>query len=163
MAFRGDMKRLGEVINVLTKAGRGDYVKAAAVKLGRKMTGLAEQGVSTAMAPSGRRWKPLKNGEGLPLRKLVGSFRAQTYDAAVKIVSSIGWAIFHQGGAKRITRRAGFARSSSGGKLSIKRVAAKVGWRLPARPVLPRRSLPKTWTSPVYDTLSEAWKELWKK
>lgn len=157
MSFKGDFRKLGEIVERIAKVARGDFVKASSKALGEMAFDKAQQGVSAGQAPSGRSWKKLKLGGGAPLRELAGSLRLTQYDGGFKIASSLGWAIYHQTGAKRVVRSGGFRRGMKDGKLVLRRVSAKVGWRLPARRVLPYGALPKSWSEPMVRRLVAEW------
>lgn len=162
MAFKGDFRKLGAMVEKLGAIAKGDFVRRSAGELGRTALDLAKRGAEAARSPAGRSWKPLKKGGGTPLRQAAGALTLTTYEAGFRIAAKIGWLFFHHYGAKRIVRAAGFRRVSDGGKLSIKRVGAKVGWRLPARRMLPSGSLPKAWSEPMIRKISDEWTESWR-
>ena len=163
MAFRGDFKKLGAIVERIGQIATGDFVRRSAEGLGRTALDLAQRGAAAARSPAGRPWKPLKNGGGTALRKAASALSLTTFEAGFRIGASLGWLFFHQSGAKRVTRAAGFRRSlNSDGKLTIKRAAEKVGWRLPARRMLPGGSLPSAWSEPMLRKLVAEWAKTWR-
>jgi len=162
MPFKGDFRKLGEFIEKIGRVAKGDFVKRSAGELGRTALGLAQRGASAARTPTGRAWKPLKSGSGTPLAKAASAFTLTTYDGGFRIGSSLYWLFFHQAGAKKVVRAAGFRRVMKAGALTIRRMSAKVGWRLPARRMLPTGSLPSAWSEPMMHTVSAEWEKLWR-
>lgn len=161
MSFKGDFRALGKVVESIGKIAQGDFVQRSADALGKMAYDRARAGVAAGQAPSGRKWKPKKDGSR-PLTMLAGSLSLATADTSFKIASSIPWAIYHQTGAKKVVRAGGFKRGMKDGKLVLKRVTAKVGWRLPKRPVLPYGKLPRAWSEPMMRKLLAEWSKSWR-
>lgn len=161
MSFRGDFKALGKMVESIGKIAQGDFVTRSASALGDMAYDKARASVAAGEAPSGRKWKPNKDGSR-PLTMLAGSLALSKGDTNFKIESALPWAIYHQTGAKKVTRPGGFKRGVKDGKLVLKRVTAKVGWRLPKRPILPRGNLPKAWSEPMIRRLLAEWTKTWR-
>lgn len=161
MSFKGDFKALGKIVENIGKIAQGDFTKRSATALGDMAYAKARASVAAGEAPSGRKWKQKKDGSR-PLTMLSGSLSLATADTSFKIASSLPWAFFHQTGAKKVVRAGGFRRGMKDGKLVLKRVTAKVGWRLPKRPVLPAGNLPKAWSEPMMRKLLAEWAKSWR-
>jgi hypothetical protein len=162
VSFKGDFRQLGQLVERIGKVAKGDYVKRSADALGKMAYSMAQQSAASGRSPAGRTWRKTKDGRA-PLKMLAGSLGLSTADTSFKIASSIDWAYFHQTGAKKVKRAGGFKRTTVDGKLALKRVAAKVGWRLPRRPVLPFGKLPKAWSEPLIRRLLAEWTRSLKK
>lgn len=131
---------------------------------------LASESVASASNPAGRKWAPLaaipiKGGRSRerdshgrfaastapvlkappseePLRKLAGTLRLRFTAARFYVDASPSWAGFHQKGAKN---------------------REKPKWRLPARAILPKKSVPKKWAVKMTDALQKGIKDISRK
>lgn len=161
MAFKGDFRKLGDVIERMAKVARGDFVKASAQHLGEIAHRLARESAAAGVSPAGRPWKPKKDG-GRALAGAGSQLRRGQSDTSVVISATKPWLFFHQVGAKRVARPGGFRRATVKGRFVIRRVQPKVGWRLPKRAILPTRSLPKRWSEPMMRRLVAEWAKQWR-
>ena len=131
---RGDWRQLEKIIAGAGRVASGALIQKSVKTFGSVSYELARRGAAAGTNPQGRRWKPLKRG-GRALAGAAGSLSLKTRRTGFTIESSHSKLRFHQYGARRRGTK----------------------WKLPARRILPKKSLPKQWREPIVEKLREEW------
>ncbi len=131
---KGDFRKLAKLITAAGRVASMALVQENLKTMGSVSHQLAQRGAAAGQNPQGRAWKPLKRG-GRALSGAAGSLHLQVTSTGFKIESSQSWLRIHQRGAKKRGTK----------------------WRLPARRILPKKALPKSWETPIVEAVRAEW------
>lgn len=152
--IKGDFRPLADIIKRAGRVASGELAEKSAHTFGRKIFELNSKTIAAGTSPAGGRWKPTVRG-GRALAGASGRLRIIYWKGGFKLVLEAPHR-YHQTGAYRPNR-------DGGGALLFGR--KKSEWRLPARPLLPRRGggIPRKWREPVIKELQAEWYRAWKR
>lgn len=132
---KGDYRALEKIIASTGRIASEQLVRNSVRAFADESRKLAVEGAEAGKNPQGRPWRKLKSG-GRALRSYASRMRLKIRDKRgfeLRVADDV--ALVHQRGAKR-----------KGTK-----------WKLPARRILPKKSLSKPWAARITERLDREW------
>lgn len=164
-SFKGDTAKLAKLRAMVKQVGSPNTRVALAKTLGADALSRVQLGFRNSEAPDGSTWAALKKRKGKPLldtARLRSSFSMQPTADGFRVGSNVGYAKFHQFGARARARKG--AKVQRRNRLAFRAAPRPAGGQgIPARPMLPGAHLPPAWASSFRDTAERFFSRIMKR